>query len=262
MAVAPSSLTLAPGETKSFEVTLTTTTAPLNRYTAGSLTWTEQAPGRRAEPPHVVRIPLVARPAALGTAAEVSSNGSPVSWQVTAGYTGTLTASVRGLVPAVTNAFTIAAGRDVRSPRSAVPAGETFRAGIYEDAITPTGTDLDLYLFRCAPGCTQIAQAADGDSNEEVTVVNTGAAATYVVLIDGFDTNGPSANVTLFRWTLGSTNAGNTTVSGVGPAVTGVTQTHTATFNGLAAATRYFGAVEYSDGTSSVGRTYMSVKTP
>ncbi len=261
VSVAPSSLTLAPGETKSFKVTLTTTTAPLNRYTAGSLTWTEKQVGRRAEEPHVVRIPVVARPRALGTAAEVSSNGSPVSWQVTAGYNGTLSASVRGLVPAVTNAFTIAQDAQAQFP-STVPAGATFRAGIYEDAITPAGTDLDLVLFRCAPGCVQVAIAADGDSNEEVTVVNTGAAATYIVLIDGFDTNGPSANATLFRWTLGSTDAGNTTVSGVGPAVTGVTQTHTATFTGLAAATRYFGAVEYSDGTSSVGRTYLSVKTP
>ena len=262
VAVAPSSLTLAPGETKSFEVTLTTQTAPLNRYTAGSLTWTEQVSGRKAEAAHVVRIPLVARPAALGTAAEASSNGSPVSWQATPGYNGTLTASVRGLVPAVATPFVINQDQQLQFV-SSVPAGATFRTGIYEDAITPTGTDLDLYLFRCAPGCVQIAQAADGDSNEEVTVVNTAAVATtYVVLIDGFDTNGPSANVTLFRWTLGSTDAGNTTVSGVSPAVTGVTQTHTATFAGLAAATRYFGAVEYSDGTSSVGRTYLSVKTP
>jgi hypothetical protein len=252
--VTPSSLTLNPGETKSFKVTLNTTTAPLNRYTAGSLTWTDARN-------HSVRIPVVARPAALGAPAEVTSNGSPTSWQVTPGYTGPLTAAVRGLVPAVTNAYTIAQDQQLQFA-SAVPAGATFRTGIYEDTITPAGTDLDLVLFRCAPGCTQVAISADGDSNEEVTVVNSGAAATYVVLLDGFDTNGPSATGTLFRWTLGSVDAGNTTLSGVGPAVTGVAQTHTATFTGLSPATRYLGSVEYSDATGSIGRTLLAVRTP
>ncbi len=50
--VTPSSLTLNPGETKSFTVTFTRTSAPLNRYTAGTLTWTDgnaqrPDPGRR-----------------------------------------------------------------------------------------------------------------------------------------------------------------------------------------------------------------------
>lgn len=108
----------------------------------------------------------------------------------------------------------------------------------------------------------QVGISADGDSNEEVTLVNTAATATYLVLLDGFDTNGPSATGTLFRWTLGTLNAGNTTLSGVGPAVTGVPQTHTATFTGLAPATRYLGAVAYSDGTNSIGRTLLAVRTP
>ena len=252
--VTPSSLTLNPGETKSFTVKLTTGSAPLNRYTAGSLTWTD---GKN----HSVRIPVVARPAALGNPAEVSSNGTPTSWQVTPGYNGTLTATVQGLVPAVTNAYTIAQDQQLQFT-SVVPTGATFRAGIYEDTITPTGTDLDLVVYRCAPGCVQVGISADGDSNEEVTLVNTAATATYLVLLDGFDTNGPSATGTLFRWTLGTVNAGNTTLSGVGPAVTGVPQTHTATFTGLAPATRYLGAVAYSDGTNLIGRTLLAVRTP
>ena len=52
----------------------------------------------------------------------------------------------------------------------------------------------------------------------------------------------------------------------VAPASTSVTTgsivTYSATFSGLAAATRYFGAVDYSNGTARIGQTYVSVNTP
>ena len=54
VAVTPSSLTISPGETKSYTVTITRTTAPFNEYTGGQLTWTDGS--------HNVRIPMVVRP--------------------------------------------------------------------------------------------------------------------------------------------------------------------------------------------------------
>jgi hypothetical protein len=137
-----------------------------------------------------------------------------------------------------------------------------LRAGIYEDAITPSGTDLDLYVYR---GTTPVGQSSDGDSNEEVTVRNTsGADATYSIYVHGWSTNGPSASGTLFGWIIASNqaDAGNTTISGVTPAQSGVSQTHTATFSGLAANTRYLGEVRYSDASSIIGRTLLNVRTP
>jgi hypothetical protein len=263
--VNPSSLTLAPGETKSFEVTFTRTKAALNSYTAGSLTWS----GDRLK----VRSPLVIRPVPLSAPAEVTSNGSPVSWQVTPGYDGPLTAAVGGLIPATQTPWTVAQDPDQTfAPADptgtfkrdvSVPNGALLRAGIFEDSIVPTGTDLDMYVYR---GTTLVGQSSDGDSNEVVTVRNTtGAAATYSIYVHGWSTNGPSASGTLFDWILGSTqaNAGNTTVSGVTPAQAAVSQTHTATFSGLAANTRYLGEVRYSDGAPSViGRTLLNVRTP
>ena len=59
--VAPASLTLNPGETKSFTVTITRTTATVNVYTGGQLTWSDGT--------HSVRIPLVVRPVALAAPA-------------------------------------------------------------------------------------------------------------------------------------------------------------------------------------------------
>jgi subtilisin family serine protease len=259
--VTPSTLTLEPGETKSFTISFARTTAPLNAYTGGSLIWHDK--GR-----HTVRSPIVIKPVALAAPFEATSTGSPVSWQVKTGYEGTLTATVGGLVPATTTPWTVVEDSDQSfDPAVAegtfkyevsVPAGSVLRAGIYEDAITPAGTDLDLYVYR---GSTIVGASSDEDSNEEATVTNTSTTATYTVYVHGFETNGPSATGTLFTWVVGTSPAGNVTLTGVGPATIG-TQTHTATFSGLAAATRYLGRVDYSDGTATLGRTLLSVRTP
>jgi subtilisin family serine protease len=259
--VSPSTLTLAPGETKAFTISFARTTAPLNAYTAGSLTWHDKGD-------HTVRSPIVIRPVAFSAPAEVTSTGSPVSWQVKTGYTGALNATVGGLVPATATPWTVTEDPDQTfDPASSegtfkydvsVPAGSVLRAGIYEDALSPSGTDLDLYVYR---GSTLVGLAADNDSNEQATVTNTSTTATYSVYVHGFATNGPSATGTLFSWVVGTTPAGNMTLSGVGPATVG-TQTHTAAFSGLAPATRYLGRVDYSDGSALLGRTMLAVRTP
>jgi hypothetical protein len=96
-----------------------------------------------------------------------------------------------------------------------------------------------------------------------VTLAPSTAARTLTVYVHGFDTgNLPAATGTLFAWVVGTASAGNTTLSGiVSPATIG-TQTHTATFNGLVANTRYLGRVEYTDGTNALGRTLLSIRTP
>jgi len=53
------------------------------------------------------------------------------------------------------------------------------------------------------------------------------------------------------------------TVSPASTAVTtGASVAYTATFTGLASGTRYFGAVDYDNGTALVGRSFVSVRTP
>ena len=48
------------------------------------------------------------------------------------------------------------------------------------------GADLDLFVFNCTTGsCVLAGQAADGDSEESVTIPNP-AAGNWVVLVDGF----------------------------------------------------------------------------
>jgi subtilisin family serine protease len=261
--VNPASVTIAPGETKTFTVAFERATAALNAYVGGQLTWSDGAGG------HNVRIPVVIRPVPLATPAEVTSNGSPVNWQVRTGYAGTFGATVRGLVAATKTPWTITQDPDQTfdptvatgtfSFEVSVAANSLFRTGIYEDAIAPTGTDLDMFVYN---GTTRVGASADGDSNEQVTLRPT-ADVTYKVYIHGYNTNGPSATGTLFTWVVPNVNNGNTTLSGItSPSTTGGVQTHTATFSGLAAGTRYLGQVDYSDGSATVGRTILTVRTP
>ena len=268
--VSPNSFTIPPGGSQTYTVTFTRTTATLSAYTTGFLAWNGSGG-------HVARSPVAIRPVGVAAPAEVTFNTAtgPVSWQVTTGFVGTLGTTVRGLVPATATPYTVAQDPDqnfacgdttgVLSRTTSIPAGTThYRVGIYEDAITPTGTDLDLFVCQ---GTTLVGVSADGDSNEEVNftfgapTVNPIAITVYV---HGFDTQGPSAIGTLFEWALGTANAGNTTIAILPDAVAtiGGSKTIQATFTGLSAGTRYLGRVRYDDGAVVHAQTILRVNTP
>lgn len=263
--VTPSSLTLDPGETKSFTVAFTRTTAALNSYTtdsSGQLTWTQTAGGS-----HIVRIPIVTQPVAIAAPPEVTGTSSGISYDLKTGYAGTLNFAARGLVPATTFPETVAQDPnqtfDPNDPTGTihedivVPAGvKLLRVGIDEGFITPSGTDLDVYVYR---GGTRVGQAADGDSNEMVTFTDP-PAGTYTVYVHGFNTNGPSASLTLFSWQLTSTDAGNMTVPAPVATTTGGTVPVSLSFTGLTAGTWYLGQTIYNDGTNDIGSTIVNVK--
>jgi subtilisin family serine protease len=257
--VSPASLSLNPGQTGTFTVTFTRTAAALNTYVGGQLTWSGGG--------HTVRIPIVIRPVPLAAPLEVSGSASGISYTVKTGYAGTLNFAARGLVPATTNAQTVAQDPDQTfdpaDPTGTVrvdipvPAGlRLFRVGIDEGFITPSGTDLDVYVYR---GATRVGQSSDGDSNEMVTFTDP-TAATYTAYVHGFNTNGPSANFTLFSWQLDSTSAGNMTVPGPAPATIGGTVPVDLSFTGLVSGTWYLGQTVYNDGSSDIGTTIVNVK--
>jgi subtilisin family serine protease len=243
--VSPSSLAIAPGQTKSFNVTFTATTATLNAYTGGQLTWSE------SDGTHSVRIPMVVRPLALIAPAQVSGNGGPINYNVTFGYTGTFTAAARGLVPATTTADTITddptdnfvpGGPGTKSFSVVIPAGTTYaRFSLFNENVSPA-SDIDLYVYNSAN--VLVGASGGGTSAEEVNLVNP-AAGTYTVWVHGFAVTG-TANFTLFDWVLGSTSAGNMTVAAPASATQGTTATINLTFSGLTPATKYLGSVAYS----------------
>jgi subtilisin family serine protease len=260
VSVSPSSITLAPGESASFTVTFTNSTAPLNAYTGGQLTWSNGT--------HNVRIPLVVRPIALGAPASVFGNGDPISYNVLFGYTGAFTAEPRGLVAADLTAGTVDQDPDqIFNPADptgtvAIPvtiaAGTTYARFALFDADVAPGSDIDLYVYR---GGTLVGASTTPTSTEEVNLLNP-IAAEYTVYIHGWGLSESPSPFVLHTWLLGSTGAGNMTVSAPASAVIGTTGTIELTFSGLDPSTRYLGSVAYSGTSGLPNPTIVRVDTP
>ncbi|HEV3410644.1 MAG TPA: S8 family serine peptidase, partial [Chthoniobacterales bacterium] len=145
--VNPSSLTLNPGQSGTFNVTFTRTTAAFGTYVGGQLTWTGGG--------HNVRIPLVVRPLILSVASQLASNGSPMNVPVRFGYDGPFTAVPRGMVPAVQQQGMVGddpgnnfmpGGPGTVSFDVVVPAGTTYaRFALFDANTSGMGNDdLDL----------------------------------------------------------------------------------------------------------------------
>jgi len=236
-----STFTLNPGESKTFHVSFARDTAALNAYTGGYLTWT----GNQG---HVVRIPVVIKPVALAAPTQVSG-----SYDVTFGYNGSFTATGRGLVPAETATDEINTDESI-SYDVVIPAGTTYARFSLFDANVSPASDLDLRVYR---GATLVGSSGGGTSAEEVNLLNP-TAATYTVIVDGFATANPST-YTLFMWALGSTSAGNMTVSAPTTAATGVKGTITLGFSGLTPGVKYLGSIAYGGASGMPNPTIVRV---
>jgi Fibronectin type-III domain len=257
--VTPASLSLAAGETKSFTVTFTRTTATVAAYTGGQLTWSDGT--------HRVRSPMVVRPVALSVPTTVSGTGAPINYDVRFGYTGTFTATPRGLVPSVRSNGTVTDDPDdtftVGGPGTAtfpvtIPAGTTYARFSLFDANVSPASDLDLYVTRNTDNAV-VAASGGATSAEEANLLKP-AAGDYTVHVHGFAVNG-TATFTLFNWLLGSTSAGNMTVNAPATATTGTTGVINLTFSGLTAAEKYLGSVAYSGVSGLPNPTIVRVDT-
>ena len=201
--VSPATFTIRPGRSRTFTVTFTRTTAPVNAYTGGQLLLSDGN--------HNVRVPMVIRPVALAAPAEVSGTGAPISYPVTFGYSGPFSATARGLVPAATTAGTVdddpndafdPGGEGVVAIAVTIPAGTTHaRFSLFDADVTP-GTDLDLYVARISPPpAAFVGASGSGGSDEQVDLLNP-VAGSYIVFVHGFGVTGTSP-FKLFTWLLG-----------------------------------------------------------
>jgi subtilisin family serine protease len=261
--VSPAQLTLAAGQTGEVTITVARTSAPLNAYGGGQLTWSDGT--------QTVRIPIVARPVALGAPVEVTGTAAGLSYNIGFGYDGAFSATARGLVPAGTIAGSVVddpandintalgTGVGITIHQVNVPAGTTYARFALFDNATDGNDDLDLYVFN--PSGALAGSSGSGTSAEEVNVANP-VAGTWFVAVHGWQTDGPNANYTLFSWTLGSTAAGNMTVNAPAIATTGGTGTIALSFSGLAPATRFLGSIVYGGSTGMPPPTIVRVDTP
>lgn len=234
VSVSPATFTINPLKKQKITIRIQRTTAPLNAYAGGYITWSDGW--------HKVRVPVVVRPVPLGAPAQVSG-----SYNVRFGYDGPFTATARGLVPAFAVDDSVSDG-ETRAWFVPVSAGTTYaRFSLFDENVNPA-SDLDLRVFRCSDAVcsgavSEVGSSGGATSAEEVNLLNP-VAATYIVAVDGYATADPST-YTLFVWRLGSADAGNMTVTAPGTATIGQTGAIGLQFIGLTSGVKYLGSVVY-----------------
>jgi hypothetical protein len=264
--VSPRLLVVPRGQSKTFTMTITRTTAPLNQYAFGRLTWDSLIPFSTS-----VSSPLVVRPVPFASPAEATFIGTGGDLTVNVGFTGTLNSSVQGLTAGTVTPFDLdTAGPDfssslpVAGPQVGlftvdIPAGTALARFQTFDADFPGITDVDLWVYRqTGTGSrVQVGSSAGGTAQETVTL-NAPLAGTYEVFVDLFAVGGDgTATVPLNSWVVPTTSAGNLTVNPASASVTSGPLTLALNANGLTAGVRYLGAVAFNDGTSTLGRTVI-----
>jgi hypothetical protein len=268
--VNPSTLNLAPGQKGSFTVTFTRTTAALDQYAFGAVTWSDGA--------HNVRMPFAVKPVKLAAPAAVAGSGvaGSLSYNMTFGYTGTFAAQPWGLAaalkvpgnvvddPANDVNTALGSGVGITDHYLQLPSGAAFARFSLFDADTDGDDDLDLYVwgpYNFSTGQWPFVGSSGSYTSAEQVHVDNPAGGIYVVTVHGWGTDGADANYTLFSWAVGPGAYGNMTVSAPSAATTGGTCSVQANWEGLAPDNRYLGAVSYFDGSSTYDKTIVSIST-
>ncbi|WP_445442556.1 S8 family serine peptidase [Clavibacter sp. km1a] len=253
----------AAGQTKSFEVSFTRTTATVDEYATGSLTWTGGGT--------TVRSPIAVNPVSIAAPAEVRGEGTDgsVDVTVTPGTTGPIDLTAEGLAAGRTfpdpddaaSPFTgSGAAKEDFQYRTTVPAGQ-LATRIDLDA-DDDAADLDLSVFRLEGGePVEQFDSATASADESVTI-ETPVAGDYVIQASIFSIpKGQRTEefmVTQFDLST-TTDEGAFTVT---PDPIAATQsrptTYTASWSGLAPETAYLGRVAYA---GSGATTYVRVES-
>jgi subtilisin family serine protease len=265
--VQPATLTLAPGAKGTFTVKLTRTTAPLNTWVYGKLTWSDGM--------HTVRSPLTARAATLAAPASVASEATSGTKVVTigTGFGGPLAIAKSGLIPATEFNSTVVTAPDtsnavctggggtgVNVHTVTIPAGTTrARFALYDSDTSGDGlSDLDLVVAR---GTTVVGTSGGSTSNEMVTLTNP-PAGDYKVCVVGYAPVGGSATYKLSTWVLNpGATGGNFKVMAPSMVALGGTASVSLSWSGLPTGKRHLGSVGFVSGGAVVATTMVEVDT-
>ncbi|MGB5246405.1 MAG: S8 family serine peptidase [Woeseia sp.] len=271
VAVVPASLSLAPGQSASFEVTMTYASGPLNSWRFGSLTWVSDD--------HSVRSPLAARPVSLTAPTEVAGTGTAGSlgFPVEFGYDGAYTAAVHGLrKPLVVRGqvdqdndkifATSDEGNGATAHTYLVPADQAYLRFALFDSLTDGDDDLDMYIYYCPDNvnCSRIGESGGETSREQFSVLLPGAG-TYVVYVHGFATDnvngGPGAVYDIAAWQFGlDDDQQNMTVTAPAAVTAGTTEELTVDWTNLDTGTIYLGGISHTTPAGLVGITVVIIQ--
>ncbi len=268
--VAPNALSLGPGQSASFDVTIRYDNGPLDLWRFGSLIWDSEN--------HAVRSPITVRPASLIAPEELASFGGSgsESFPVVFGYTGAYTPRVHGLrLPLVLSGFVDqdpdklfepVEGTGVTSHAYLVPEDQAYLRFALFDELTDGEDDLDLYVYYCPDdvNCSKIGESGGDTSQEQFNVLFPGAG-TYIAFVHGFDTDdvagGRGTFYDIAAWQFGiNDDQGNMSVSAPSFVSAGTTVDVTVDWTGLMPDTIYLGGISHTTPEGLVGITVISIQ--
>lgn len=263
--VEPASLILGKGGQGTYTVTLRNVTAPLKAYANGAIVWNDGNGNS-------VRSPVVARPVEIDVPAAVSGAGifGSLSFDVAFGYTGEYSVRPLGLQaateipgnvvddPANDINTALGSGVGVTFHSVKVEAGAALQRIALFDDYTDGNDDLDLYVFN-GETFAFVGSSGSGTSAEQVDIINP-TASTYLVVVHGWETDGPDANYTLFSWSV-ATDEGNMTVTAPDSAVSGTSGSVIVDWTDLGQLSKYLGVLSHQNAEGEIARTVISVDT-
>ena len=271
VSVSPATLTLSPGESASFDVTIGYLSGPLDLWRFGSLTWSSGE--------HSVRSTIAVKPVSLSAPGEITSFGGTgsVDFDVEFGYSGTYSPQVHGLrLPRIdrdlsvdndpTKTFSFRNGNGVTQVAISVPANQLYLRFALFDALTDGDDDLDLYVYYCGfdnTNCRKIGESG-GPTSEEKFDLFRPPAGIYGILIHGFQTDeiagGPGSVFTMLSWAFGEQDDQlNMTVAGPSPVNAGDTGTVTVNWMNLNSDTIYLGGISHNTPAGLAGVTLITI---
>ena len=218
--VSPSTLTLARGQTKEFTVSFTRTTATLNAYTGGQLTWTGGG--------YNVRSPIVVRPVALAAPTGSVERVVPGDLRLQRAVHGHGTRPRAG-GPHARDSGRRSDGRRLLDPNGtesaplipvAVPAGPTYaRFSLFDADVSAGATSTCACSTPLERWSVAAAKADLGRGGERPQ----SRAGHLHVVVHGWGLPTGTSPFKLHTWLLGSTAAGNMTVTAPATAEIGMT---------------------------------------
>ena len=270
ISVTPTSLSLGPGESATYDVTFTYLSGPLDLWRFGSLTWSNESVD--------VYSPVAIKPASVLAPGEITSFGGSgsASFAVEFGYAGGYATGVHGLnQPLIVNGFvdndptktfSFRTGSGVTSHNISVPSDQLYARFSLFDALTDGDDDLDMYVYYCGAdgtSCSKIGASGEPTSEEQFNVYRP-AAGLYTVLVHGFETDpvagGPGANYQLLAWAIGNNDdKGNLTASGPAFVNPGDTADIAVTWSDLLSNTIYLGGISHNTPQGVSGLTIVTI---
>lgn len=263
--VTPNWFYIEPGESVSFEVTITNNGGgEAGVWSFGSLTWIGDG-SYKVYSPIAVRGALFSAPDAVAGTGETGST----SFDVLFGYTGSYTAAPHGLA-----ADAPTSGDISQDPDQTYPSGDDGTNGgvVWIDfpitgaafarwsMVIPGDDDIDLFLEDSAGNI--VASSTNGGTDELIELTLP-ADDTYTMAVHGWSVPNEPLPFTLHYWEVPLASGGSLSLdSAPASAVTGATGTVDISWSGLTAGTSYLGAVSHTGDVGLMGLTLVEVDVP